>query len=59
MAYGFDIVIIIKATLENLLQVKISLIFYTDLKFLYNCLVKLKTTQKTFHNRYYESLLVV
>ena len=42
MAYGFDIGAAIKGTIEKILQLKRLLItFYTDLKFLYNCLVKL------------------
>ena len=46
MAHGFDIGAVIKATLRKMLQAKIPLVFYTDLKSLYNCFVKLRTTHK-------------
>ena len=46
MAYGFDIGVVIKATLRTLLQVKTPLIFYTNSKSLYDCLVKLGTIQE-------------
>jgi hypothetical protein len=46
MAYGFNISATIKSTIEQLLQIKLPLILYTDLKSLYKCLVKLGTTQE-------------
>ena len=48
MAYGFDIGAAIKLTVEQLLQIKLLLILYTDLKSLYECLVKLGTTQEKY-----------
>jgi len=46
MAYRFDINTTIKSTVEQLLQIKLPLVFCTDLKLLYECLVKLSTTQE-------------
>src|SRR6266702_7353834 len=47
MAYGFDTRAVIKATIEKILQLKQLLItFCTNSKSLYNCLVKLRTTQE-------------
>lgn len=46
MAQNFDFGAIIKAMLENLLQVEILLILYTNSKSLYNYLVKFSITQK-------------
>src|SRR6266702_4116172 len=47
MAHGFDTGATIKATIKKILQLKqLSITLYTDLKSLYNCLVKLGTTQK-------------
>ena len=45
MAYGFDTGAAIKATIKKILQFERLLItLYTDLKSLYNCLVKLRIT---------------
>jgi hypothetical protein len=45
MAYGFDIRATIKLTLEQILRIKtLTLLFCTDSKSLYDCLVKLGTT---------------
>ena len=47
MAHGFDTGAVIKATIKKILQLKRLLItLYTNLKSLYNYLVKLRTTQK-------------
>ena len=45
MAYGFNTGAIIKATLKKILQLKrLPVILYTNLKSLYDCLIKLGTT---------------
>ena len=46
MAYRFDIGAVIKLTVKQLLQIKLPLILYTDLKSLYKCLVKLSTIRE-------------
>lgn len=46
IANGFNIGAVIKATLEKMLGSAVLLILYTNLKSLYNCLVKIRTTQK-------------
>ena len=47
LVYGFDIGAAIKSTVYNMLQLeKLPLVLCTNLKFLYNYLVKLGTTQE-------------
>jgi hypothetical protein len=46
MAHGFDIGAAIKATVEPQLKIKLPLILCTDSKSIYECLVKLGTTQE-------------
>ena len=47
MAHGFDIGATIKSTLEQILRIKtLTLLLCTDSKSLYDCLVKLGTTQE-------------
>lgn len=45
IAYKFNIKAIIKEILAKIFRFVIGLIYYTDLKFLYDCLVKLGTVQ--------------
>ena len=45
IVYGFDIAAAIKSTINKILSI-IPLILYTDWKLLFNCLVRLSTTQK-------------
>ena len=46
MAHGFNHGAVIKATIEKILQISLPLILCTDSKSLYDCLVKLGTTQE-------------
>jgi len=46
MAHGFDIGVAIKATVDRILQIDLPLILVTDSKSLYDCLVRLGTTQE-------------
>ncbi len=46
LAYGFDIRAAIKSTIEKILHTTLLLVLYTDSKSLYDCLVKLGTTQE-------------
>lgn len=46
MVYRFDIRVVIKAILGKMLKSAVMLILYTNLKSLYNYLVKLGTTQE-------------
>jgi hypothetical protein len=47
LAHGFDIGAIIKSTIQRILQLEqLPLVLYTDSKSLYDCLVKLGTTQE-------------
>jgi hypothetical protein len=44
MAYGFDMGAVIKLIINLVLNITIPLVICTDLKSLYNCLVRLGTT---------------
>ena len=44
IVYGFNIGVAIKATIEKILGISLPIVIYTDLRSLYNCLVKLGTT---------------
>jgi hypothetical protein len=46
IVYGFDIAYLVKTTLDLILNKDVPLIVCTDSKSLYNCLVKLGTTQE-------------
>ena len=46
IAHGFDIGAAIKSTVDKTLQVNLPLILCTDSKSLYDCLVRLGTTQE-------------
>ena len=46
MAHGFDIAAAIKLTIDKMLFITTLLILCTDLKLLFNCLVRLGTTQE-------------
>ena len=46
MVHGFDIAGAIKATIDKILNINLPLVTYTNSKSLYNCLVKLSTTQE-------------
>ena len=46
MAHGFDIGAAIKSTMDKILQVNLPLVLCTDSKSLYDCLVRLGTTQE-------------
>lgn len=46
MAHGFDIAATVKSTLDKALNINIPLVLCTDSKSLYDCLVRLGTTQE-------------
>ena len=46
MTHGFDIGTTIKSMLDKVLQVNLLLVLCTDLKSLYDCLIRLGTTQE-------------
>ena len=46
MAHGFNIATTIKLTIDEILFIITPLLFYTDLKSLFNYLVRLSTTQE-------------
>ena len=46
MTHGFDIAAVIKATIDRMLYTVLLLILCTDSRSLYDCLVKLGTTQE-------------
>ena len=45
--YGFNIIGAIKATINKILNINLLLVTYTNSKSLYDCLIKLSTTQET------------
>jgi hypothetical protein len=46
IAYRFDIKAVIKFTVNKILNINLLFIMYIDLKSLYNCLIRLSTTQE-------------
>jgi hypothetical protein len=46
ITYGFNIVVVAKLTINLILNINILLVLATNSKSLYNCLVKLGTTQE-------------
>ena len=46
MAYGFNIGAVIKLIINKILNINLLLVMCTDLKSLYNCLIRLSTTQE-------------
>ena len=46
MAHGFDHGAVLKSTIEKILQMELPLVLCTDSKSLYECLVKLGSTQE-------------
>ena len=46
MTHGFDIGVSVKSTVNRILQIDLPLVICTDSKSLYECLVKLGTTQE-------------
>ena len=44
MAYGFDMGGLVKTIIDRILEMEVPLVVYTDLKSLYEYLVKLGTT---------------
>jgi hypothetical protein len=46
MVYGFDVATVLKTTIERILDIQLPLVLCTDSKSLYDCLVKLGTTQE-------------
>jgi hypothetical protein len=46
MAHGFDMAFAVKSTIDLILNTDVPLVLATDSKSLYDCLVKLGTTQE-------------
>ncbi len=46
MAHGFNMGASVKSTINKMLGIELLLVVYTDSKSLYECLVKLGTTQE-------------
>ena len=44
IVYGFNIGASIKATIKKILGINLLIVIYTDLKSLYDCLIRLGTT---------------
>jgi hypothetical protein len=48
MAYGFNISTLVKSIIKRILEIKLLLVIYTDLKLLYKCLIKLETIREKY-----------
>jgi len=46
MAYGFNMGAVVKSIVDRALEIDLPLVVYIDSKSLYECLVKLGTTQE-------------
>jgi hypothetical protein len=46
MAHGFDMGAVVKSIVDRALEIDLPLVVYTDSKSLYECLVRLGTTQE-------------
>ena len=46
IAHGFNIGSLVKAIINRILEIEVSLVIYIDLKSLYKYLVKLRTTRE-------------
>jgi hypothetical protein len=59
MTHDCNLDAILKKIVLSILNILISLILCIDSKSLYDCLVQLDTTQKTFYNRCYEFATII
>jgi hypothetical protein len=48
MAYNFNIGTLVKSIINKVLEINLLLVIYTDLKLLYECLIKLGTTREKY-----------
>jgi hypothetical protein len=48
MAYSFNIGALVKSIINRVLEIKLLLVIYIDLKLLYKCLIKLETTREKY-----------
>jgi hypothetical protein len=48
MAHGFNINTLVEFIINKVLEIKLLLVVYTDLKSLYECLIKLRTTREKY-----------
>ena len=46
MAYSFNIGTLVKSIINKILEIKLLLVIYINLKLLYKCLIKLETTRE-------------